>query len=573
MPVSRRTAEGLSAEVAQVYARAEVRLLRLIARHLEAGHGTPGWVDVKLAELQVFRKRAERIVGAATTEAKTAAGHALVTAYNRGQGAAEGELVNLGRDTIDLSPRRAEYAVEALTRAQADVLDAVGPRVVRGSQDAYRDAVVRAAGGTLTGAATRREDAQVALDDLARKGLSGFTDARGRQWGLESYVDMATRTTTAQAAVQGHMDRLEDGGLSLFIVSESSRECELCRPWEGKVLTRGPVDAMATNVLTGEVERVQIDGTVAEATAAGLFHPNCTHNLSGYVHGATRRGRAVGNAEGYAEKQRQRAMERNLREWKRREAVAITPDAARKAKAKVAEWQQALAAHTQTTGLPRKYDREAFDLLRRTAPGDARALAGDLAGMDVELIDAEMADLMAANDYGARFEQLAGELDRRDAEAATKVLHTVPVTPDPLAERAVLHDMLDPFAALDRVTEADKIADAVRWAASDRPKRSLEDELRDEYDTWTHTQWLRAEEDTRGNMLTREARARGVSEHDLFTGRMSLKWATPELQEWFSLPGNQRMSFPEFRAGRMTDKKAREAERRRRNRGFESEYG
>ena len=51
MPVSRRTTEALSAEVAATYARAEVRLLRLIARHLKAGHEAPDWAERKLAEL------------------------------------------------------------------------------------------------------------------------------------------------------------------------------------------------------------------------------------------------------------------------------------------------------------------------------------------------------------------------------------------------------------------------------------------------------------------------------------------------------------------------------------------
>lgn len=364
MPVSRLTAEGLSAEVAAVYARAEVRLLQLIGKHLAAGTESPEWAEAKLAELQVFRRRAAKIVEAATAEAVGQVSSVTQTAYLRGAAAGEDELGALGIDTADLAPQHAEFSVRALVRALADALDAMAPQIVRHAADGYRDAVTRASSGTLTGASTRLQDAQVALDDLARRGLSGFTDKAGRRWGLESYVEMATRTTTAQAAVAGHMDRLEQAGISLFIVSDSPRECEVCRPWEGKVLTRGTADAVATNALTGKTERVRVDGTLQRAMSAGLFHPNCTHNLSAYVHGATKRRAAAADPKGNAEKVHQRHLERKVREWKRREAVAITPEAARAAKAKVREWQAAVAEHTKATGLPRKRNRESLTAAR-----------------------------------------------------------------------------------------------------------------------------------------------------------------------------------------------------------------
>lgn len=364
MPVSRRTAEGLAEDVAAVYARAEVRLLALIGRHLEAGHDAPDWAEAKLAELQLFRRRAGAVMEAATAEAVGELSRAAQAAYLRGAAAGEAELSRLPGDTTDLPPRHAERAVEAMVAATKDRFEDMPLQVVRQAADAYRDAVLRAAGGTLTGAATRLQDAQQVLDDLARRGLSGFTDTAGRRWSLTSYAEMATRSTTAQAAVTGHMDRLEDAGIPLFVVSDSSRECERCRPWEGKVLARGPVSAMQRNAITGAMERVQVDGTVAEATAAGLFHPNCTHNLSGYIHGATKLDRATGNPKGYAERQEQRRLERGVREWKRREAVALTPEAKVRASAKVREWQGMVKAHTDRTGLPRKRNRESLTAAR-----------------------------------------------------------------------------------------------------------------------------------------------------------------------------------------------------------------
>lgn len=363
MPVSRLLTEGLAEEVAEAYAAAEVRLLRLIASRLEAGADSPRWAEDKLAELAVLRTRARRIMAGATAEALDALMVALRTAYVRGTAAGQGDADALGR-ALEEPPLQAERAVAAMLAAKRDEWQAMELQVVRATADAYRDAVVRASAGTLTGAATRLQDAQVALDDLARRGVTGFTDKAGRRWGLQSYVEMATRTVTAQAAVVGHMDRLEQAGINLFLVSDSSRECELCAPWEGKVLSRGPVAAIQRDALTGERIVVRVDGTVAEATSAGLFHPNCTHNLSGFIPGATRRGQAKSNPRGYAERQEQRRLERGVREWKRREAAALTPEAKAKARAKVREWQGRAREHASSTGLNLKRNRESLTAAR-----------------------------------------------------------------------------------------------------------------------------------------------------------------------------------------------------------------
>lgn len=364
MPVSRMVAEGLADQVAAVYARVEIRLLQQIGAALARGVEAPGWAEAKLAELQVFRRRALALAAEARGEAVQELVQAMTTAYLRGVAAGQLEADALLGETLDVPPPQAERAVAALVQAQTGVLEGLDLKIVRSAADGFRDAVVQASAGTLTGASTRLQDAQRALDDLGRRGLTGFTDARGRRWGLATYVEMGVRTTTAQAAVQGHMDRLHDAGIDLFIVSNSPRECELCRPWEGKILSRGPVAALQRNAVTGALERVRVDATVQEATSGGLFHPNCTHNLSGYVHGATRRGDATSNPEGYEERQRLRAMERHVREWKRREAVAVTPEARRKARGKVREWQAAIADHVEATGLPRKRNRESLTAAR-----------------------------------------------------------------------------------------------------------------------------------------------------------------------------------------------------------------
>ena len=62
---------------------------------------------------------------------------------------------------------------------------------------------------------------------------------------------------------------------------------------------------------------------------------------------------------GYQQRQLQRYYERNVRRWKRHQAVAITPEEERYAQAYVRKWQRKLRELIgDNPKLPRKYSRE-----------------------------------------------------------------------------------------------------------------------------------------------------------------------------------------------------------------------
>ena len=85
---------------------------------------------------------------------------------------------------------------------------------------------------------------------------------------------------------------------------------------------------------------------------------NCKHTESAYVPGVSRPGGTRPNPAGYAATQEQRRLERGIREWKRREAVALSDEARAKARAKVLEWQGRTREHIKVHGLDRRYYRE-----------------------------------------------------------------------------------------------------------------------------------------------------------------------------------------------------------------------
>lgn len=103
---------------------------------------------------------------------------------------------------------------------------------------------------------------------------------------------------------------------------------------------------------------------LSEAVGAGLFHPNCKHATSVYIEGLTKVPKPDQDARRYEVTQRQRANERNIRKWKKREVVALTPEEKQKARAKVSGWQKANRELVKKHDIPRKYQREQINKAR-----------------------------------------------------------------------------------------------------------------------------------------------------------------------------------------------------------------
>ncbi|MEU4777475.1 phage minor capsid protein [Micromonospora sp. NPDC023633] len=350
--------EAITRNTVDLYRAAEQAILREVTRHLLAGIDAPDWAVTRLGALSTLRRTVERTLALVEAEGAEQIREALARAYRSGQAVATTGIPAALMPRDPDAVRAAGVVAELVTRAgvvenlAAALVQDVGERhsnVLRHILDVYRAVIQEATAVSVAGGQTRRQASQHAYRRFIDQGVSSFTDSRGRVWRLSSYVEMAVRTVTQRAAVQGQTDRLQTLGLDLVIVSDSPRECERCRPWEGKVLAisgtrRGRVE-MPSMVGDGTVT-VDIAGTVDEARADGLMHPNCTHSLRAYLPGATRRpSRPTANPAGYEAKDRQRAIERQIRRWKEREAGALDDVGKATAAAKVRQWQGEMRAH------------------------------------------------------------------------------------------------------------------------------------------------------------------------------------------------------------------------------------
>lgn len=355
MPVSPDHGARLTRGVVDQVVQAELVMLRRVRRALEAGIDAPEWVTVKLAELQTVRARLLRDLAGLDQQLAAGIESAVQQAYITGQALAVGDL-----DDARVRPALPAGQFAAVQTIAGDVIaaiDGVRPVALRAVTDAYQQAVAEASSTVLLGAQTRVEAAQQALDRLLGDGITGFRDSAGRNWTLESYVEMATRTGTGQAAIQGHTDTLAASGHDLVYVIPGPRPCtgpDGCDQWAGKVLS-----------ISGGTAEIVADGRritvtpMAEARATGhLFGPNCRCSTGAYFPGVTTPNVERPDPAGYEAGQQQRYLERGVRRWKRRAELALTPEAKRAANAKVREWQARVREHVDTHDLKRLSRRE-----------------------------------------------------------------------------------------------------------------------------------------------------------------------------------------------------------------------
>lgn len=342
-----RTLAEQAGRIRAIYGDAETILLNRVARRLARGITDPGWTEAKLAEVQALERELRQSIAGLPAAAQRELDDVLLNSYVQGHRSGYAHAGVVGPLEGELT-RTHVAAVKALVSQTMSDFSRANITILRQSLDIYRSVIADSVGSAVAGSVTRQQATQSALDRWAMRGIRGFTDTAGRRWDLGSYSEMATRTAITRSHLEGRMGALRDLGYELFVVSGGQSSCPLCNEWAGRILSESP--------------HPQATATVAQARSSGLFHPNCGHTIDLYQRGftpppPTAKERKADVAR-YEILQQQRGMERDLRAWKRREAVAITPDAQRKARAQIRERQARLRAFTQQHGTRRLYHRE-----------------------------------------------------------------------------------------------------------------------------------------------------------------------------------------------------------------------
>lgn len=173
--------------------------------------------------------------------------------------------------------------LEALAEATTHDMEKAETAILRKAEDDYRQAIYNAQVYSNTGAGTYEKAVDMATKDMLSRGLNCVQYVNGARHTLADYADMAIRTASKRAYLQGEGEKRQEWGISTVIVNKRGNPCPKCLPFCGKVLiddvwSGGPEDGMDPE--TGKKYPL-----MSYAISCGLYHPRCKDSHTTYFPG------------------------------------------------------------------------------------------------------------------------------------------------------------------------------------------------------------------------------------------------------------------------------------------------
>lgn len=208
-----------------------------------------------------------------------------------------------------------------------------------------------------TGAFDAETAIKNAIKQLADTGLYAVDYPTGHHDTLEVSVRRAVLTGANQTALKIQDEYADELGCDLVETTAHAGARPSHAVWQGRVFSRSGKSTKYPSFMEA----------TGYGTVTGLGGVNCQHSYGPYVDGAPRvwtdeqlkkldEKSITYNGEKlteYEASQRQRAIERQLRQWKRAEAIGVDG-----ASERVAQWQKTQRDFIRQTGLRRQYSRE-----------------------------------------------------------------------------------------------------------------------------------------------------------------------------------------------------------------------
>lgn len=394
-------------DIRTIFMEMELELIksmkRNLSRHeeeeLKQGFKFEQWQSAKLRDLEKFRRENIEIIGEYSKPIEEVIHHTLVETYEESQDNVNEFIKEIKNEYVDnvfvklpgdLEPITPPVESEPMKDMVEEVLENVRtwqeaptPRdevffrtndnkfnalmetvekdfnkansaVLRRMDDIYRQTIFKAQVNYNTGSVGLDKAIDMATEDFLAKGIDAITYADGKKVNIASYAEMALRTANHRAYLMGEGKKRQEMGLSLVVVSAHATACELCVPWQGKIL----ID----DVYSGGSKEDGDYSLLSAAMEKGLMHPNCRHNLNTYFSGISSLPKIPDEEkalENYKYEQQQRYIERQIRKYKRLAEGSIDKQNQKKYKGKTKEWQEIMREHLkENPQLRRAYSRE-----------------------------------------------------------------------------------------------------------------------------------------------------------------------------------------------------------------------
>ncbi|SES02789.1 phage minor capsid protein [Salipaludibacillus aurantiacus] len=372
--MEREELERFSRAANEIYLKMEDELLKNVARRIGRGkrlltdienngdtERIKSWETELLNDLDALDQDNIETIAKYSDESIEAVEEMLQEAGIRSANAIEGELRE-GYDQGVLQnkpdpPRKSASLAriaETLVDNAKQSYNLINTTLLDESQKAYIDIVNRTTANVISGASTPQQALRQVTSEWSQKGVPALIDRAGKQWSTEAYVGMINRSMTNTVANQSQDARMDEYGVDLFEVSSHDGARPGCAPYQGKIYSR-----------SGESDQYPSITETTYGEASGLFGTNCGHVKFPYIPGVSKkRHKPKDDAENkriYEESQKQRYMERQIREAKREKSMLMEMgdgQGVHFAEEKIKERQTVLREFTKDTGRTRRISRE-----------------------------------------------------------------------------------------------------------------------------------------------------------------------------------------------------------------------
>ena len=234
--------------------------------------------------------------------------------------------------------------LEALIEATTHDMEKAETAILRKAEDDYRQAIYNAQVYANTGAGTYEKAVDMATKDMLSRGINCVQYINGARHTLADYADMAIRTASKRAYLQGEGEKRQEWGIATVIVNKRGNPCPKCLPFCGKVLiddvwSGGPEDGV-------DLETGKKYPLMSYAISQGLYHPRCRDSHTTYFSGISTADdtwtkeelEAIGQE--YEAEQKQQYAKRQEEKYERLAEYSLDAGNQKKYAERQAQWKQ-----------------------------------------------------------------------------------------------------------------------------------------------------------------------------------------------------------------------------------------
>ncbi|MCD7829024.1 MAG: minor capsid protein [Clostridiales bacterium] len=287
--------------------------------------------------------------------------------------------------------RTNQRKLNALVKATTDDMAQAETAVLRRANDAYRKVIYDAQVYANTGAGTYEKAVDMATKDFLAAGIQCVEYSNGARHTLSDYADMAIKTASKRAYLQGEGDKRQEWGVSTVIVNKRGNACPKCARFCGKVF----ID----DVWSGGKRSDGNYPLLSAAIAQGLYHPRCKDSHSTWfpeLHqdATPYTKQEIAQLEGAEQvEQRQQYAQRQAEKYRRMEKYSLDGDNQRKYGNLAEQWEKEVAKGEKSGIIKQASDRDEVPDVRQVCNLDPelyQCVTNDIATDEVVITEKQI---------------------------------------------------------------------------------------------------------------------------------------------------------------------------------------